>query len=444
MSANYTIREFGTIWNKKEFPGEQVDSFDCIYIEEKSFISLKNFIAENNDSAIEVDQAFSVHRKKGKDFIKVKNYVGVIETKEKTVIEILPKIYSQEFENKEDSQDFKKNCKSVLLSMLRYLKDSPFKSIDRAHLQSTRMPLIEIFITIFLAEFELLLKRGLKHFYVSQEGNEKSLKGKLKFAENIRFNLVHKERFYVEYDEFCANIPQNRLLKSTLQYLISVSRSAKNKSQIYNFMALLEDVEFSTNQERDWASINGHNRLFSHYVSVLNWARVFLKKESFASYKGKHLNMAILFPMERIFEDYVAAMFAKFISEDYTIRKQDKRKHLVESHNQNKKFRLKPDMVIEKNKQTYAILDTKWKIINQNSTKDNYCIKQADMYQLYAYGTKYDNQPELFLLYPENSNFTQELDSFEYFVGKLKLRVIPVPVTGKIEDIKMLTQELFN
>ena len=205
MRSSYSIREYGTIWNKKEFP-EYEDSFDCIYIEEKAFISLKNFIAENSDAAIEVDQAFSVHRKKGKDYIKVKNYVGVVETKEKTVIEILPKIYNQEFKNNEDSQEFKKICKSVLLNMLRYLKDSPFKSIDRAHLKSTRMPLIEIFITIFLAEFELLLKRGLKHFYVTQEGNEKVLKGKLKFSQNIRYNLIHKERFYVEYDEFCTNI----------------------------------------------------------------------------------------------------------------------------------------------------------------------------------------------------------------------------------------------
>jgi len=116
----------------------------------------------------------------------------------------------------------------------------------------------------------------------------------------------------------------------------------------------------------------------------------------------------------------------------------------VDNHNQNKKFRLKPDMVIEKDKQTYAILDTKWKIINQNATKENYFIKQSDLYQLYAYGTKYDNHPELFLLYPRNSNFTQELDSFEYFIDELKLRVIPVPVTGRVEDMKILTQTLFN
>ena len=99
---------------------------------------------------------------------------------------------------------------------------------------------------------------------------------------------------------------------------------------------------------------------------------------------------------------------------------------------------------VEKNKQTYAILDTKWKIINQSATKDNYYIKQSDMYQLYAYGTKYDNQPELYLLYPENSNFTKELDFFEYYVDELKLRVIPIPLTGKVEDIKILTQTLFN
>ncbi len=328
--------------------------------------------------------------------------------------------------------------------MLRYLKDSPFKSIDQANLQSTKLPLIEIFITIFLAEFEKLLKRGIKHFYVTKSENEKVLKGKLKFAENLRHNLAHKEQFYIEYDEFCANIPQNRLLKSTLVYLSTISRSAKNKSQIFNFLALLDEVEYSTNQEKDWACVNGRNRLFSHYEQVLQWAKVFLRKESFASYKGKHLNMAILFPMERIFEDYVAAMFSKLIQPGLSVRKQDRRNHLVESHKMTKKFRLKPDMVIEEGNKTLAILDTKWKILNQNATKENYFIKQSDMYQLYAYGTKYKDDPDLYLLYPQNSDFTQELDPFEYYVDKLKLRVLPVPLTGNIEDMRTLIQTIFN
>ncbi|PHQ56126.1 MAG: hypothetical protein COA30_05305 [Sulfurimonas sp.] len=73
---------------------------------------------------------------------------------------------------------------------------------------------------------------------------------------------------------------------------------------------------------------------------------------------------------------------------------QDKGKYLVEEPN---KFALKPDMVINEDEQLIA--DTKWKII-----KDEKDISQSDMYQLYAYGTKYIECSKLYLIYPYGSN----------------------------------------
>ena len=101
---------------------------------------------------IEVDQAFSVHRAKGKDFIKVKNYVGVIEIKGGTTIEILPKIYLS------DGEDQEQTTRRLFLKMLRHLRDSPFRVIDQAHLKTSRFPILEIFITSFLTELGTLIK----------------------------------------------------------------------------------------------------------------------------------------------------------------------------------------------------------------------------------------------------------------------------------------------
>ena len=73
---------------------------------------------------------------------------------------------------------------------------------------------------------------------------------------------------------------------------------------------------------------------------------------------------------------------------------QDKGKYLVEEPN---KFALKPDIVI--NEEEQLIADTKWKII-----KDEKDISQQDMYQLYAYGTKYTDCKKLYLIYPYDNN----------------------------------------
>jgi len=350
-------------------------------------------VAENNDPASEIEQAFSLQRKKGKDFIGVKNYVGVIETRQGTVIEILPKIFHSK--NVDDAEKIKES-KTILLKMLRSLRNSPFKSIDQAHLKASRMPILEIFISVFLKEMEVLLKRGIKHHYSSTQENQKYLKGRLLFSENVKQNLVRRERFFVNYDEFKADIPQNRILKSALVYLKDKSKSAKDIRQIISFLNL----------------------------------------------KGNHLNTAILFPMEILFESYVAHK----IKQNYPhweISTQDKKHYLVNDLNlRQNKFRIRPDLVIQHQELT-VVADTKWKIINQNLPSANYHISQTDMYQLFAYGKKYqfnNGKTHLILIYPNHADFNCQLH-FKY-EEELKIDIIPFDFQDETTSLKIYS-ELF-
>lgn len=422
MSKVKHIAEFGTIWNGKDLkPENPVDSFDEIFLDDRSFQSLKGFVTENND----IDPIFSFHRKKGKDFIRVKNHVGIIETRRGTVIEILPKIYRATEKNDGSEVSY---AKSVLLQMLRTLRNSPFRCIDQAHLHTSKMPLIEIFITVFLDEIEKLVKRGIKHYYSTQSENQLFLKGKLQFNENIKYNAAHREQFFVQFDEFKTDIPQNRILKATLIYLKSKSRSSKNISLINGFIHLFDDVSICSNLDHDLIQINGNNRLFTHYDMALRWAKVFLLGQSFTSYKGKHLNTAILFPMEVLFESYVVYKL-KQQHPEWNISVQERKHHLVTdlNYNEEKRFHIRPDMVIETDTET-IVADTKWKIIDENKPRNNYEISQADMYQLFAYGKKY-GVSNLILIYPFSKSFTK-LIPFDFGGSTegnsgMKLRCIP-------------------
>lgn len=92
------------------------------------------------------------------------------------------------------------------------------------------------------------------------------------------------------------------------------------------------------------------------------------------------------------------------------------------------KFQLKPDIVINSGE---IIADTKWKLLSEDKTHQG--ISQADMYQLYAYGTKYKECKNLYLIYPydglENGHCyhyfeqTQNEDTSEY-KKKLQLDVL--------------------
>lgn len=68
---------------------------------------------------------------------------------------------------------------------------------------------------------------------------------------------------------------------------------------------------------------------------------------------------------------------------------------------------LKPDIFLRHQKRNY-IADTKWKIIK---SKDD--ISQTDLYQLYAYGKKYECS-KLYLIYPRISGINQKAMKFRY------------------------------
>jgi len=114
--------------------------------------------------------------------------------------------------------------------------------------------------------------------------------------------------------------------------------------------------------------------------------------------------------MNLLFESYVGNYLKK--CDGFEVSLQDKGKYLVETP---PKFALKPDIVINKN----IIADTKWKILSEE--KSNKGISQADMYQLYAYGKKY-NCDKLYLIYPKDEkNIKSETYIFE---NEMKLKIL--------------------
>ena len=246
----------------------------------------------------------------------------------------------------------------------------------------------------------------------------------------------------MNYDEFKADIPQNRILKSALVYLKDKSNSAKNIRQIISFLYLFEEVSECKNLEKDLQNLNGQNRLFNHYEVALQWAKVFLQNKSFTSYKGNHLNTAILFPMEILFESYVAHKI-KQTYPHWEISTQDKKHFLVNDLNiRQNKFRIRPDLVIHHQKLT-IVADTKWKIINQNLPSTNYNISQSDMYQLFAYGKKYqinNGNTHLILIYPNHADFNNQLH-FKY-EEELRIDIVPFDFQDESTSLKIYS-ELF-
>ncbi|EHS6590751.1 restriction endonuclease [Campylobacter jejuni] len=252
-------------------------------------------------------------------------------------------------------------------------------------------------------------KKGLKKDYISIEENRNFLKGKLQFSQHLKQNLVHKERFFTQSDEFMLDIAPNRLIKSTLNLL--KSKTTHHKFKIIKALEMFDEVGFSTNYEKDFTyKISRH---FDYYENLLSWCKIFLQNQTFAPYKGKNEAFALLFPMEKIFEDYVAYMLKK-VNPAQDIKVQNNGKYLISKNDENC-FMLKPDLYIE-NK---MILDTKWKIPNDSEDEKKQGIEQSDLYQMFAYACKFKIY-DIKLVYPlcEKTQDLQRKIAEKFFVFK--------------------------
>ena len=392
MDKLLDVKEFDTIICNNDYKGDS--SFK--WLEEKQFKKLETFIHDfsgSEDSSDILDFMKISYRRGVGNTITIKNYVGLIQMNDGFQIQVLPKI---DFDDSDDDRDV---CtKKIFIKMLRSMKNFPSKVFNDAGLKIEKMNLYEIFINMYLQEVRHLFKKGIKSFYISQEDNLNYFKGKLMVSQHIKNNIAHKERFYVGYEEYHQNIPENKLIKSTLLKLQKITTSAENSKEIKHLLIGFEMVDESINFEKDFSRII-FNRNTKDYELLIEWAKVFLMNKSFSTFSGNTRSRALLFPMESVFESYVAQNMKKvFFEYGWTVSTQDRGHYLFNTpRNQ---FALRPDIVISKDNRT-IIMDTKWKRLVDNEGR-NYGISQSDMYQMYAYAKKY-NTSEIYLLYPLNN-----------------------------------------
>ena len=425
--ALFQISEYGCIKSLDEV--SQVSKPSEICIPGNSFNNLWDFILEKQSTDDSSQKAFDLYTRGGKRIIRAKNYVGLIETKSKDIIEVLPKIYGVESNTE---------AKRILLKMLRVLNSFNNISFHEAGLDSKDdFPIFEIFITNYIVEAEKLILQGLKKGYVRLESNQTFLKGKLVFKYHLKKNFINKSKFYVSYSSYNPNIDLNRIIKTTLSKLLFLTNKTSNKNKIHRIFDLMSDVPQSENIVLDLKSVRHSVREHSIYSKILDWSEVFLLNKGFTNFSGTKINQALMFPMEKVFESFVAHQLKRY-SGDYSVSTQHKKFHLIEKFKSKPRYRLRPDLVAtNKEGRGCVIIDTKWKIIKDN--KNGTFLQQSDLYQMYAYGRKYlrgMGEPILYLLYPLNQELSKDLSPFYYEKEGdfwLKLFALPFDLRGNYE-----------
>ena len=405
----YQITEYGSFITGRQLEGyttlppatfEQLENFilsnqnsiPAFNTSNASFTRIfhKSFIGDSNTTTDALELMGISFRKEIGKVITAKNYIGVLTFNDGTAIEILPKIVSTVPEHSQ-------RAKKLVVDMLRSLTNVSYKSLQVTNVDIEKMPLLDIFIRMFLDEVFRLVKHGLRSSYETIAENRSFFKGKILFSEQLKHNFSHKERTFTEFDEFTPNCPENRLVKSTLMLLYKQTHSSRNKTDIKTLLAAFDNVPSSTDYTGDFSKAG------KSYGTLLLWCQIFLTGKSFTSFSGSGVAFALLFPMETLFERYVAVQLKKVLpSADFSISIQDKT-HYLFTHPY-KRFLLRPDIVItRKCDNAIFICDTKWKLLSSHTA--NLGISQVDMYQMFAYQKKY-NAKNITMLYPMTDQTT--------------------------------------
>ena len=416
MSDLITVREYAYI--SVAYAGCPESSIDHAYISAPAF-----------DHLCELSASFSKHGAKifelaGRRKLKLDQYVGIIETKCGTRIEILPKHIDKAVGESIESVVEKE--RELLKKMLRVSLHLPYRDAGEANLSRFKQPIHEWIIEQFLRNFEKLIQRGLRFDYNRIQEEQKYLRGRLQHVKHMRQPPARKHIFPIEHDVYEVNRPENRLIKTALDVVCKKTRNSKNWKLAQELRLMTGEIPKSQNITQDFKQWQS-GRLLALYADIKPWTELILSEYMPVSAQGEWRGMSLLFPMEKLFEHYVAYHLRRELK-DWDVSTQVSSQHIC-LYDDKPIFRLRPDIHIQhKQKNLKIVLDTKWKLLDQHNRSRRFGFKDGDIQQMFAYSHYYlEHASEVILIYPHLPNkFDDELRfKFNVQSEKAQLRAIP-------------------
>lgn len=350
----------------------------------------------------------------GRQRLKLDNYVGVVQTPCGTVIEIVPKHHSQGGSLEE--------ARALLRKLLLAFLDLPTRNAGAAALQVFDVPLSEWVVQHFLQALDTLVGRGLRFEYQRVQDELPFLRGQLNINAQLRQPPGKAHRFHVRHDVYVSDRPENRLLKLALERVRQTTQSPENWRLAQELSFRLHEIPASRQVPQDFRAW-GTDRLLAYYRAVKPWCELILNQHMPLAIAGGYQGISLLFPMEKLFERFVAGWLRRRLAHGVDMRT-PARSHSLCEHQGAPIFQLEPDIFLRHELQRW-VLDTKWKLLNASDRQEKYGLGQSDFYQLYAYGQKYlGGTGRMALIYPRTEQFVTPLEPF-HFDGQLSLWVLP-------------------
>ncbi len=329
--------------------------------------------------------------------VRFKQYVGVIQIGA-TTIEVLPKA------GKESDKNI---WQGVLLDMLKSCHLLTAKNTGTAQLRLKSNSLLHLYFELFLDEVEILIQRGLINKYRRETGQAKVLKGSIQFAKHISKNAIHKERFYVNRSVYDKNHLIHQILNETIKVVSHFASESVVLDKLNRVKTLFPETKKLIVKDNYFKKIP-LSRKHVPYEKALLISELILMNYRPDIKSGNRDLIALMFDMNKLWEEYILQSLKREGNKDFIIRGQKQKKFW------NNSKVIKPDIVLEsRNDDKTFIIDTKWKIVSNDKPGDH------DLKQMYTYNYRWDCNHSM-LLYPSTSNQTKVKGQYFEAIDKRK------------------------
>ncbi|WP_018616361.1 5-methylcytosine restriction system specificity protein McrC [Segetibacter koreensis] len=354
------------------------------------------------------------------------NYIGFIQT-EKDQVEIYPKVFRNYNLTAQNVELFQKH----IFFWFDYCRKWRFPITKTSLDRFNHLDFPELIIKLIAERFLDVISQSPISLYEEIEEGVSMPRGTINFSRYLSQRLSTGNNNIIECDleplQFDNSL--NRAIKYVTRILLNKAKFTETQQKLQEIIFILDEVEDV--QCTSWhLSTIKINRFYEDYYELIDICKLVLDQQIYNNQFYQQPQWCLLFPMEYIFEDFIAGFLEKKFNKKWLVEYQKSEMFLTDE----KVFQMRHDILLTNKevKNLKIIVDTKYKLRSAKAREDKKRgISQSDLYQVTSYAFRRGCNCVL-LLYP---NYSETIQTRDYFS-------ITSPFTKNSEVIKVIAAEV--
>jgi 5-methylcytosine-specific restriction enzyme subunit McrC len=220
------------------------------------------------------------------------------------------------------------------------------------------------------------IEHGVLRGYVEVEEQLRGLRGRIRFGDQIARSAALPIPMEVSYDDYTADVAENRILKSAAIALLRLPRVPPlARRRLLKIRAVLDEVSALSHPREVRMPL--FTRLNERCRPALRLAEMILRASSLEGSRGPVASVAFVFDMNRVFEDFLSVSLRE------SLRRHGGEVRLQAAGwlDREGSVAIRPDVTWWEAGRPRAVVDAKYKVLGSSG------VRNEDAYQMLSYCT---------------------------------------------------------